>query len=94
MEQSTEERCDQCWCCSNCAQTCDCEMGKEGEFDSDIELRVLDVKNDLAVISAEKFRAKFVVEEEKLFGEGELEEEEDDEGEEDEEGVSDDDIVG
>ena len=77
LTQSTVERCQQCWCCSNCARACDCEVAEEEESDSDIELRVLGVKNNLSVISAEKFRASFVLEEEKLFGEEELEEEED-----------------
>ena len=50
-----------------------------------MELRVLGVVNNLSVTRAEESRAKFVLEEEILFGEEELEDVEDEEEDNDEE---------
>ena len=79
------EQCRRCRCCSNCSRACGCESGEEWEEDSAMELRVLGVLNNLSVTRAEESRANFVLEEEILFGEEELEDVEDEEEDNDEE---------
>ena len=86
------EQCKRCMCCSNCSRACGCLSGEEWEEDSDMELRVLGIVNNQSVKHAEESRAKFVREEEKLFGEEEVQDEEgedEDEGDE-EDGVEED----
>ena len=84
-DQQPAERCALCWCCSVCSRNCGCGAGEEGEEScSNMEQRVMAIRDSLEVQKAEEFRTKFVEEEEELFADDEADEEAEEEEDEEE----------